>query len=203
MAWRYLLAAVIGYLLGSVSTGILVAKVNHGPDLHKVGSGNVGASNVLRTMGARSGAITFLGDYFKAVAACLIGLWLTGSHDGMLAAGLAVVVGHNWPVFFGFEGGKGVAASTAVMVCCYWQWGLIGYAVAIGLIALTRYISLGSMVMLVLYAVLVILFEAHGNIWIILWAVALAAMCLIRHRSNITRLLSGTERKIGQKEKIS
>lgn len=201
MAMRYLLTAVIAYLLGSVSTGILVAKFQHGPDLHTVGSGNVGASNVLRTMGIKCGIITFLGDYLKSAAACLIGQALTGQHMGVLLAGLCVVIGHNWPIFFGFKGGKGVAASTAVMVCCYWKWGLVGYAVAIALIAATRYISLGSMVMLTLYALLVILFEAHGDALVIAWAIALAAMCLIRHRGNIARLREGTERKIGQKER--
>ena len=201
MAWRYVLSAVIAYLLGSISTGILVSKLSNGPDLHKVGSGNVGASNVLRTMGVKSGAITFVGDCCKAIAACLIGGTVTGDRWGMLLAGLCVIIGHNWPVFFGFRGGKGVAASTAGMLCCFWKWALVSYGVAILLIAVTRYISLGSIVMLVLYALLVILLEAHGSALIIAWAIALAAMCLIRHHGNITRLLKGTERKIGQKEK--
>ena len=199
MAWRYLLAAVIGYLLGSVSTGILVAKVNHGPDLHKVGSGNVGASNVLRTMGARSGAITFLGDYFKAVAACLIGLWLTGSHDGMLAAGLAVVVGHNWPVFFGFRGGKGIACSTAVLlILFFWQGAIAGILCQL-VIYFTKYISLGSLTMLFVFAVLMLVsspFWPHG-----VWALALLALGVYRHRANLARLKNGTENKIGQKAK--
>ena len=204
MIWRYALSALIGYLLGSISTGILVSNATGGPNLYEVGSKSTGASNALRAMGARRGAITFLGDYAKAALACLIGLWLTGGLSGgprwgALIAGLAVVIGHNWPCFFHFRGGKGVASSTAVMVFCFPIPGLIGYAIAIATIAITRYISLGSMLMLISYALIVSIGWAQGSVWVILWAVALAVLCLGRHHGNIGRLLRGEERKIGQK----
>ncbi|MBR6029567.1 MAG: glycerol-3-phosphate 1-O-acyltransferase PlsY [Clostridia bacterium] len=204
MAIRYILAAVIGYLLGSVSTGVLVSRLTGGPNLYEVGSKSTGASNALRSMGVKRGVITFVGDILKALAACLIGLWLTGGFDGgprwgALIAGLAVVIGHNWPCFFGFKGGKGVASSTAVMLVCYPIPALIGYAIAILAIAITRWISLGSILMLVSYAVMVCVGWAEGNPWVIAWAIVLAALCLIRHHANIGRLLRGEERKIGQK----
>ena len=197
--FSWILAGIIAYCLGSISTGLLVARFANGPDLRSVGSKNTGASNVLRTMGWKYGLITFLGDYLKAIAACWIGRLLTGDHLGALLCGLLVILGHNWPVFFQFKGGKGVASSCGVMVFCFPIPALIGYAAAIAIIALTKFISLGSMSMLTLYAILVIFLKAQGNIWIILWAAALALLCILRHRTNIQRLLHGTENKFGQK----
>ena len=197
--FSWILAGIIAYCLGSISTGLLVAKFANGPDLRSVGSKNTGASNVLRTMGWKYGLITFFGDYLKAIAACWIGQSLTGNHLGALLCGLLVILGHNWPVFFQFKGGKGVASSCGVMVFCFPIPALIGYAAAIAIIALTKFISLGSMSMLTLYAILVICMKAQGNIWIILWAAVLALLCILRHRTNIQRLLHGTENKFGQK----
>ncbi len=195
----WIISAVAAYLLGSVSTGLLVARFAHGPDLHSVGSGSTGASNVQRTMGWKYGLITFAGDALKAVAACLLGRWLTGEHTCALLCGLAVVIGHNWPVFFGFKGGKGVASSCGVMVCCYPIPAVICFVLTVGLIALLRYISVGSMFMLTLYAVLVSVFWSGGNPAVILWAVVMAVLCIWRHRSNISRLIHGNENKLGHK----
>lgn len=199
MIWRYAIIAVAAYLLGSISTGLLVAKLTDGPNLREVGSKNTGASNVLRTMGARSAAITFLGDFAKAALACGIGWWVSGKLEGALLAGLCVVIGHNWPVFFEFKGGKGVASSTAVMLVCFPIPALICYGITIAVIALFRYISLGSMLCLILYAVLVSVWWSGGNWLIIAWSILLALICILRHRENIGRLIHGTERKIGQK----
>lgn len=195
----WILSGILAYCLGSISTGLLVAKKANGPDLRSVGSKNTGASNVLRTMGWKYGLITFGGDFLKAILACLIGKLLTGSHIAALMCGLLVIIGHNWPVFFGFKGGKGVASSCGVMLFCFPIPALIGYAVAIGLIALTRYISLGSMSMLTVYAILVSCFFADGNMLIILWAVVLALLCILRHRTNIQRLIQGKENRFGQR----
>ena len=196
----YVLVGVIAYLLGSISTGLLVAKMNHGPNLREVGSKNTGASNVLRTMGLKSGLMTFAGDCGKAALACGIGYWTRGLYGAMLA-GLMVILGHSWPVFFQFKGGKGVASSCGVMLVCFPIPALISYAVAIGLIALTRFISLGSMCMLTAFAILVSVFFSGGDPVVILWAVLLAALCILRHRTNIGRLIHGTENKLGQKVK--
>ncbi len=199
--FAWILAGVIAYCLGSISTGILVAKKNHGPDLRSVGSKNTGASNVLRTMGWKYGLITFAGDCLKAVAACLIGSLLTGDKNCMLMCGLLVVLGHNWPLFFGLKGGKGVASSVGVMLCCFPLPGVISIVFCIGVIALTRYISLGSMCMLTLYAILVSCFWSGGEVLVICWAVLLALLCILRHRTNIGRLIHGTENKFGSKAK--
>lgn len=195
----YVLVALIAYLLGSISTGLIVAKLHHGPNLREVGSKNTGASNVLRTMGLRNGLITFFGDCGKAALACGIGWWAVGQY-GALLAGLMVILGHNWPVFFQFRGGKGVASSCGVMLVCFPIPALISYVAAIVLIAATKFISLGSMCMLTLFAVLVSVFYSGGDVIVILWAVLLAALCLLRHRTNIDRLLHGCENRLNLKK---
>ncbi|MBQ8654622.1 MAG: glycerol-3-phosphate 1-O-acyltransferase PlsY [Clostridia bacterium] len=195
----YILLALGAYLCGSVSTGILVSKVMHGPNLREVGSKNTGASNVLRTMGVPAAAITFVGDILKALIPCVIGKALLGLNGAMIG-GLFAILGHNWPVFFQFKGGKGVASTCAVMLVCFWWQAIICYVVAISTIAVTRFISLGSMVLVSLYAILVIC--SNPGSWLaILWVLLLAGLCIWRHRANIGRLLKGNEAKIGQKVK--
>ena len=199
MTLRYMLLGVIAYLLGSFSTGLTVARVQHGPNLREVGSKNTGASNVLRTMGVRNGLVTFLGDCGKAALACGIGWWMAGQY-GALLAGLMVILGHNWPVFFQFKGGKGVASSCGVMLVCFPIPAIICFVITILIIWLTKYISLGSLCMLTLFAIIVSVMN-WGNWLIVVWAVALAALCFLRHRTNISRLIHGTESKLGQKVK--
>lgn len=197
----WIISGIIAYCLGSISVGILVSKQAHGPDLRTVGSKNTGASNVLRTMGWKYGLITFFGDSLKAVLACWLGELITGDHRCALMCGLLVVIGHNWPLFFQFKGGKGVASSCGVMVYCFPIPALICFAITIAIIAVTKYISLGSMCMLTLYAILVSVFYSNGDPWVIAWAVVLMLMCILRHHGNIKRLLSGTENKFGQRVK--
>ena len=192
----YLIAGVLAYCLGSISTGILVSKAMNGPDLHTVGSRNTGATNVQRTMGWKPGLITFAGDSLKAVLACWLGQLITGTHAGALVAGILVVVGHNWPVFFRFKGGKGVASSCGVMLYCFPTPALISFAVGFLAILITRYVSLGSMSLLTVYAILVSVWKSNGDWRIILWAVLLAAMGILRHHANIGRLIHGTKNKI-------
>ena len=194
----YVLIAIIAYLLGSISTGLLVSKEKN-VDLRNLGSKNTGASNVLRVMGLKAGAITFIGDVVKALLACAIGLWLGGRNGGLLA-GLMVILGHNWPIYYGFKGGKGVACSCAVMLVLFPIPALISFVVAIAVIYFTRMISLGSMTMLCLFAA--ILFFTHWGNWLVcLWALVLAILCVYRHRANIIRILNGTENKLGSKSK--
>ena len=200
------LAVVLGgYLLGCISTGILVSK-RAGINIRAVGSHNTGASNVLRVLGLKRGLITFLGDFIKATLACLLGsLLLPGTTFGIagfgtMLGGLAAVLGHNWPVFFGFKGGKGVACSAAVIFFVNPLWGIISIAVCVGLIALTRFISLGSMAMLLTYMVLMMV--AHPGQWFVyVFTAILFVLVVVRHRANIVRLLNGTENKIGNKTK--
>lgn len=196
----YIVIAVVAYLMGSISSGLLVSRALHGPNLREVGSKNTGASNALRTMGVRGGLATFIGDIIKALIPCVLGrVWM--GLPGAMLAGLFVILGHNWPVFFQFKGGKGVSSMTAVMLISFWWQAIICYLVTIAVIALTRFISLGSMVMVTLFAILVAIAEWGDNWLAIGWAALLALICIWRHRSNIGRLIHGTEAKIGQKVK--
>ena len=195
--------ALGGYLLGCISTGILVSN-KAGVNIRSVGSHNTGASNVLRVLGLKKGLITFVGDFIKATLACLLGSLLLPNATfgiagfGMMLGGLFAVIGHNWPCFFGFKGGKGVACSAAVIFFVSPLWGGIAILVCIALIAITRYISLGSMVMMLTYMVLMMV--AHPGEWFVyLFSAILFALVVLRHRTNIGRLLNGTESKIGEK----
>ncbi|MBQ7866901.1 MAG: glycerol-3-phosphate 1-O-acyltransferase PlsY [Clostridia bacterium] len=200
-----LLIAVVAYLLGCFSTGITISRAQ-GVDIRTKGSKNTGASNVLRVLGLKSGVFTFVGDVLKAVLACVIGtLLLPGATFGvnswgMMLAGLFAILGHNWPVFYGFKGGKGVACSGAVVFLLSPLWGTIAIAICLVVIAVTRFISLGSMTLLFTYMVLMC--AAHWGEWVVcLFTVVLFALCVWRHRTNIGRLISGTENKIGQRAK--
>lgn len=196
MIFKYICCAVIAYLLGSISTGILVSR-NSGHNLREEGSHNTGASNALRVLGVKGGAITFLGDFLKAFIAITVGKWIGGMNGGMIA-GLFVVLGHNWPVFFGFKGGKGIACSAAVMLL-YPLPGAIAAGLCLLVIYVCRYISVGSLTMLTVFAILVIATQPFWPAGV--WSLALLALGVYRHRSNLVRLKNGTENKIGQKAK--
>ena len=192
---KLLLCLVIGYLLGSFSTGILVAN-KEGHDIRAEGSHNTGASNALRILGLKGGALTFLGDFLKAALAVIAGLLIGGTYCGMLG-GLGAVLGHNWPVFFGFKGGKGIACSTAVLLILFpWQ-GAVAAIACLLVIYFTRYISVGSLTMLSVFFLLMLFSMGlwpYGT-----WAFLLLALGVYRHRSNLQRLRDGTENKLGQK----
>ena len=189
--------ALVGYLLGSISTGILVAEKS-GHNIRQEGSHNTGASNALRVLGLKGGAITFLGDFLKAAIAVLAGKWIAGVYGGMVG-GLFVVIGHNWPILFDFKGGKGIACSTAVLPLLFpWQ-GLVAILLCLLVIWRTRYISLGSLTMLSVFFLLILVTQPFWPFAV--WALVLLALGVYRHRSNIERLKNGTENKIGQKAK--
>ena len=196
----YILTCIIGYLLGSVSGGIITSRLANGPDLHTVGSKSTGASNVQRTMGWKFGIITFLIDGLKGIIACLIAWLITGSHFASLLAGLFCVIGHNWPVFFHFRGGKGVATTGGVMLYCFPVPALICIALTVAVIALFRYISVGSMLLVTVFFILSFFFSGP-NTCVIVWAFLLMVMCIARHHANISRLIHGTENKLENKVK--
>ena len=128
---KLILSCIIAYLLGSLSGGIITAKLGNGPDLHTVGSKSTGASNVQRTMGWKYGIITFFFDAIKGIASCVIGELICGTHYAAMLCGLACVIGHNWPVFFGFRGGKGVATTGGVLLYCFPFPALICIAITV------------------------------------------------------------------------
>ena len=198
------ISCIIAYLLGSLSGGIIISKRAGGPDLHTVGSKSTGASNVQRTMGWEYGILTFFFDAGKGLLSCFIA-WLISKdiYPDLrmylpLLAGLCCVIGHNWPVFFRFKGGKGVATTGAVMLYCFPIYALICIALTVIVIFLFRYISVGSMLLVTVFFVFSFFFSA-GNVCVIIWAAILMVMCIARHHANIGRLIRGTENKLGKK----
>lgn len=190
-----ILSILIGYLLGSISFGILIARKN-GHDIRSEGSHNTGASNALRVLGLKGGALTFAGDFAKAALAVIAGSLLMGRPGAMLA-GLGVVLGHNWPLYFSFKGGKGIACSTAVLLFTFPPQGGIAVALCLIVIALTKYISVGSLTMVTVFFVLMCVsfpFYPYAA-----WALILMLLAWYRHRGNLKRLYEGNENKIGKK----
>lgn len=197
-----LIATIISYLIGSLSTGLLLSRRN-GINIREYGSKNIGASNVMRVMGVKFGVLTYIGDFLKAVLACLIGKWILSyahlepQQLSLLIPALFVIIGHNWPVYHGFHGGKGVACSSAVILLIDPLIGGISIAAFFIVLLMKKYISLGSMLMLFTNMVLTIILHTAEPLQII-FSVILLALCMFRHRSNINRLLHHSETRIGE-----
>jgi len=182
---------VIGYAVGSLPIGFLVAQAASGIDLRRVGSGNVGAANVYRVGGRRLGIAVMLADATKGAVAVL----LAGSGAAAVAAGVAAVVGHIYPVWLGFKGGKGVATASGVFgVLAPWPTAIAAAAFGV-VVARTRFVSLGSIVATVLLPV--IEWSMPGLRAVDIGATAVAVLILFRHRGNVARLWSRTERALG------
>lgn len=200
-----LLCLVLGYVFGCFSTGYFVGKMNK-VDIRNYGSGNVGTTNALRTLGAKAGALTLIGDMLKAVIPILlVKLFIyPGSELVQLLAlytGLGVVLGHNYPVWLKFKGGKGIAATGGVMTA-FDPWIItIGLPLFVISVAITRYVSVGSLLVSILFPVWVY-FRYTGDIHMLIVAIIFMLLAFIKHRSNIKRLMNGTENKLGQRVKV-
>lgn len=202
-----IIVAVISYLIGSINSSIIISRIVTGKDIRKSGSGNAGATNMLRTLGTKYAVITLIIDILKGIIAVLIGKLVCGSDMPDLAipyiAGLFVVIGHSFPVFFGFKGGKGVATSLGVVMMLDWKTGLIVLITALIIMAITRHVSLGSIVAAFLFPVLetikMIRFGEWNTVQFIC-VLILAVLIIARHHENIKRLLNGTENKLGAKK---
>lgn len=206
----YIVVTIIAYLLGSISFSVIISKKMAGFDVREKGSGNAVTTNVLRTVGKKASIITLVCDILKGVVAILVayvaGLIMKDSVDKALLiqlAGIAVILGHTFPIFFGFKGGKGIATALGVLMITNWNIGLICLVFALVLMILTRMVSLGSIAAAVLFPVLII-FMPHtaylvdGNY--IIFSILLAVLVVFNHRANVKRLLTGTENKIDFKK---
>ena len=205
----YIIMAIIAYCIGSVNFSVIFSKKFAGFDVREKGSGNAGTTNMLRSVGKKAAAITLICDILKGVVAIGIAILLgniPNINKELLVqiAGVCVILGHTFPVFFGFKGGKGVATSLGVLLLSNWQIGLICLVFALVLMVLTRMVSVGSCGAAVLFPVLTLFINEHytvltegkqGNTYFI-YSVILAVIVLFNHRSNIKRLLNGTENKI-------
>lgn len=205
-----IICVLIGYAFGLLQTGYIYGKLHH-IDIRKMGSGNAGTTNALRTLGWKAGLITFLGDCFKCVAAVAAATLLyRESHTEMLPllamyAGAGAVLGHNYPFYLGFKGGKGIAATAGLIISTVNIWMvLICLLVFIGVVAVTRYVSVGSLLVVTIYLAEVVIYGQMGGFAVAseyLWEMyAIAAFLMlsafIKHRQNIKRLLNGTENKL-------
>ena len=206
----YIIIAIIAYLIGSVNFSVIISKRVAGFDVREKGSGNAGSTNVLRTVGKKAAVLTLICDILKGVISILIAIFI-GSivkdvNKELLVqiAGIAVVLGHTFPIFFGFKGGKGVATSLGVILMSNWQIGLICLVFALVLMALTRMVSLGSCGAAVLFPVLTlfmnenytVLTDGKSGKTYFIYSIILAIIVLYNHRSNIKRILNGTENKL-------
>ena len=198
---KYVLIAVIGYLLGNVSVGILIARLYGIRDIRKVGSGNAGTTNVLRNLGWVPSVLTLVGDCLKGLIAALIGKWIAGD-IGLLIGGNFAVIGHDFPVFFKFRGGKGIATNLGLILVLN-PWIAVGLTIAVLIVVgVSRYMSLGSIMACFAYPALVaILMRGHAHYGAcVAWGVFAGALALFCHRSNVARLLKGQENRLDFKK---
>jgi len=205
----YIVVAIIAYLIGSISFAVIFGKKFGGIDVRTKGSGNAGSTNVLRTVGKKAALCSVVCDILKGVVAVLIAVIVSKifkSTDGALLvqiAALCVVLGHTFPIFYGFKGGKGVATSLGVLLIINWEVGLVCFVFAIAIMAVTRMVSLGSISAAVLFAVLCLFklgkFIVEGNY--LIFGLLLAAFVIFNHRTNIVRIKNGTENKLSFKKK--
>jgi glycerol-3-phosphate acyltransferase PlsY len=205
MILKIILCLIFGYIFGCFSTGYFVGKMNK-VDIRKYGSGNVGTTNALRTLGAKAGVLTLLGDVIKAVIPMLlVQLLFFPEFEYVelltLYTGFGVVMGHNYPVWLKFKGGKGIAATGGVMAAFDPLIIPIGLPLFVIIVAITRYVSIGSLFVAVFFPVW-ILVRYPGDIHMLILSFVFMLSAFIKHRSNIKRLMNGTENKIGQKVKI-
>lgn len=193
-AW---LLVLIAYLIGSVSFSVLAGHLFLHTDIRALGSGNAGATNILRTIGFKAAAPVFILDMLKGVAAVWLGKSFSGSPLVVALCALAAIAGHNWPVWFGFRGGKGIATSLGVSLALAWPVAFIIAVLAMLVVAVTRYVSLASMTAMAALPVLLYLF--HYPKEYIGLALIMSPLAIWRHKKNISKLLAGKESKVGDK----
>lgn len=210
-----ILCLVIGYIFGLFQTGYIYGRINH-IDIRNIGSGNAGTTNAIRVLGKKAGAITFIGDTIKAILATVIvrlffGNSLIDITVLIFYTGIGVVLGHNFPFYLHFKGGKGIAASAGIIISLFdWRLTLIGLITFILFVAITRYVSVGSLTLMLGFFIEFIIFSETGlynlsdsyRLEAYLLVFLIIALAFFQHRGNIVRLIHKNERKIGQKKEV-
>lgn len=203
---RCVIAVVLAYLLGSLNSAIIVSRITMKKDIRKFGSGNAGTTNALRVMGWSKTFFVILGDILKNVVAMLLIKPVMGNYDiGLVQvlAGIACILGHSFPVYFGFRGGKGVLSTATVAWCIDWRISLIAIIVFVIVVAITKYVSLGSIIAVCTAPFQFAFFYGVGadNLKFIFFGLFVAIFVTYLHRANIKRLADGTENKLSFKKK--
>ena len=193
MIFKLLGIFILAYALGNFSPAYLCGRLFGHFDIRERGSGNAGTTNIVRELGWRYGVLVFVLDALKGAAAVALGKWLAGN-PGIAAAGFGVVIGHDFPVLLNFRGGKGVATTMGIMLSLFPAPTLIALVLLILVITLTRLVSLGSLIFVTSMAVFALVSDQPAALRIM--TVGIAILAILRHRSNIKRLLSGTENKL-------
>ncbi len=208
-----IICILIGYVFGLFQTGYFYGMTKH-VDIRKHGSGNAGTTNALRTLGWTAGVITFIGDCLKCVLAVVVVHLLFGQNENIallsMYAGMGAVLGHNFPFYLKFKGGKGIAATAGLVLSTNPIMFLIVALIFAAIVLTTRYVSLGSIVIMIVFVIEVVVYGQNGGFQLAqpqlyeLYAVVvfLAGMAIYRHRANIKRLLTGTENKFGVINKV-
>lgn len=205
---RILACILVGYVFGCFSTAYFVGKL-YGVDIRKEGSGNLGSTNALRTLGKKAAIMTFTGDILKAVIPiCTLRCILGGAYTEwemvfVLWMGMGVVLGHNFPFWLNFKGGKGIAVTAAViLVTAHWTVMVVGLLLFVLIVFFTRYVSVGSMVVAFYLFANTMLYHRDSDHFVHMVFISLlfAGLAIFQHRGNIVRLLNGTERKVGEKK---
>lgn len=210
--WAYIVIIVVAYLIGSINFSIILSKKMAGFDVREKGSGNAGTTNMLRSVGKKAAALTLILDVLKGVVAVLVA-WLLGlvvndTDKALLVqlAGVFVILGHTFPVFYQFKGGKGIATALGVLLITNYQIGLICLVFAIVIMAITRMVSVGSIAAAILFPVLIVFINNNyivpgdNKITYIVYGVCIAALVCYNHRSNIKRIAQGKENKLSFKK---
>ena len=207
----YIIIAIIAYAIGSINFSVIISRKMAGFDVREKGSGNAGTTNILRTVGKRAAIVTLICDILKGVVAILIA-WIVGkiakNADAVLLvqiAGLLVVIGHAFPIFFEFRGGKGVATSLGVLLTMNWKIGLICLIFAVVIIAVTRMVSMGSIGAAVLFPILTLFIKEHyiveaTGFKYFIFGILLALLVILKNKENIKRIKNGTENKLSFKK---
>ena len=190
-----LIVIVAGYLLGSISPGVVLSRLFAKTDIRSQGSGNAGTTNMLRVLGRKMALLTFIGDMLKGIIAVFIGKWLIGGELGGLLGVVGAVLGHYYPLYFGFKGGKGIATSFGSLLFVFPVQALLAFAVFLILVAVTHYVSVGSIAAAITLPLLIVITRfQEPTLWII--TVCIGASVVWRHRANIKRLMNHTENKL-------
>lgn len=199
MLFVKILFVAAAYLIGSINSAIIVGRLMGLGDIREKGSHNAGSTNMLRVGGKKAAAFTFSGDILKGIIV-VVAAKIFREQIGNVAfylTCLAVIVGHNFPIFFGFRGGKGVATSAAVMIILDFPIGISIVLISLAVMAISKYVSLGSIAGAVIYPIAVAIFRSEPEYTV--FAVLVGLLALIRHRANIKRLINGTENKLSKK----
>jgi glycerol-3-phosphate acyltransferase PlsY len=197
--WRFAIALPLAYLLGSIPWGYIVLHLRRGVDIREYGSGRIGMSNVLRTAGGRIAVVVLLLDLGKGMLAVMLAREIMGTAVADVVVGLMVLIGHNWPVFLGFRGGRGIATGMGSLVLMVPFAAIVGAVVFISITLFSRYLSLGSIIGVVIACLSVVALTLRGmySTPYMYYALIAAAIIIWQHRDNIQRIMQGTERRIG------